>query len=166
MRFYQVHVNKCTLSWRARPNWGRIQHAPRVPADHVTCAERKNLLVSLLTQESSPCFCTHAHTHTHTHKGNAGENPRLKGARGSFSFYSPPLSPSVLRFSFFKSCNTGKYANHGVATVGFSQWEHSVIPAGLRRRVNTFFSQARNSLAGAGVRRRGRGGGMEGERGG
>lgn len=30
---------------------------------------------------------------------------------------------------------------------GFNQWEHSVIPAGLCRRVNTFFSQARNSLA-------------------
>lgn len=48
--------------------------------------------------------------------------------------------------------------------MGFSQWEHSVIPAGLGRRVNTFFSQARNSLAGAGVQR-GRGGGVEGERG-
>lgn len=41
--------------------------------------------------------------------------------------------------------------------MGFSQWEHSVIPAGLCRRVNTFFSQARNSLAGAGVRQGGRG---------
>lgn len=51
--------------------------------------------------------------------------------------------------------------------MGFSQWEHSVIPAGLCRRVNTFFSQARNSLAGAGVRRgggEGGGGGQRGER--
>lgn len=155
-----MHVNKCTLSWRARPNWGHIQHAPRVPADHVTCAERKNLLVSLLTQESAPFFCAHTHTHAHSQRQRRRKSTYKRSERLLLFLLSLFISLRPPFLFFFTSCNTGKYANHGVATVSFSQWEHSVIPAGLGHRVNTFFSQARNSLAEAGVRR----GGSEGWR--
>lgn len=62
----------------------------------------------------------------------------------SFSLY---LS-RVFFFFFFMSRKMGKFANHEVARVGFSsQWEHSMIPASLDHRVNTFFSQAQNSQA-------------------
>lgn len=81
------------------------------------------------------------------------KNPHIMGGKG-FSFFLS-FSPSVL---FLKSCNTGKICKPWSGNSGFSQWEHSVIPAGLCRRVNTFFSQARNSLAGERVRRKREGG--------
>jgi len=132
-------------------NWSQICtfiHQTEARFSHVTRAEMralKNLL--------SDCWCSclymnHLNTHTNTHtyiQGSAIENPHLieggKLLTLSFSLYLPP-------FLFLKSCNTGEKCKPWSGNGGFSQWEHSVTPAGLCRRVNTFSSQARNSLAG------------------
>lgn len=85
-----------------------------------------------------------AHTHS-----SARENPHIIGGGGcSLTLLFFFLSLFISLRPFLKSCNTGKICKPWSGNSGFSQWEHSVIPAGRGHRVNTFFSQARNSLAG------------------
>ncbi len=94
--------------------------------------------------------------YTHTHS-SARENPHIIGGGGcSLTLFFFFLSLFISLRPFLKSCNTGKICKPWSGNSGFSQWEHSVIPAGLCRRVNTFFSQARNSLAGERERQNGR----------
>lgn len=93
VNFAYVHAT----SAHARPNWGLIQPAQWVPTDHVTCAERNNLLVSLRTQESSPLFA-----HTHTHNSNAGENPRIKRSERLLLFLLSLFISLCPLFPFFQ----------------------------------------------------------------
>lgn len=98
----------------------------------------------------SDCWCSclymnPVHVHTYTQQCQRKSTYNRRGRLLSYSFLFPSLFISLR--SFLKSCNTGKICKPWSGNSGFSQWEHSVIPAGLCRRVNTFFSQARNSLA-------------------
>lgn len=147
LRPHSVRAVACYSTWAVRSSWDE-----RDCIHHVTCVEM-SLESTGLGRICCPTvgvpvytwilsFCTHTHTHS-----DARENPHIIGGKGfSLSLFSLflSLSPSVL---FLKSCNTGKICKPWSGNSGFSQWEHSVIPAGLCRRVNTFFSQARNSLA-------------------
>lgn len=88
------------------------------------------------------------YTHTQQCQRKSTYNRRGRLLPFSFLFLSFFFSLFISLHPFLKSCNTGKICKPWSGNSGFSQWEHSVIPAGLCRRVNTFFSQARNSLAG------------------
>ncbi|MEQ2284465.1 hypothetical protein AMECASPLE_021906 [Ameca splendens] len=93
----------------------------------------------------------HTHTKTNTH----GQQHRRKskcnrwGKLLLLSLFLPflTLSPCNLFFNKRTSCKTEKICKPWSCKSEFSQWEHSMIPAGLSRRVNTFFFQARNTLA-------------------
>lgn len=92
------------------------------------------------------CMCPHTQTHIQTRQH---QRKSTHNRRGRLLFFS--LSFFLFFFficPFLTSCNTGKICKPWSGNSGFNQWEHSVIPAGPGRRVNTFFSQARNSLAG------------------
>lgn len=148
-----IHPQVHTL-WFARPHWVLSSSllfsmsCEEEEGQFPPCEPSWNVSASLL----SDCLYT---IPLILHNDGSG-NPHIRGGKGFylslFSFF-PSLSPSVL---FLKSWNTGKICKPWSGNSGFSQWEHSVIPAGLCRRVNTFFSQARNSLAGERVRQRGR----------
>ncbi|MED6236825.1 hypothetical protein ATANTOWER_014816 [Ataeniobius toweri] len=116
-----------------------------------------------------PCACTHTQKQTHT-DNNTGENPNVIDGGNSYFclFFFLFLLYLPATFFFYKrtSCKTEKICKPWSGKSEFSQWEHSMIPAGLSRRVNTFFFQARNTLAEEGKTERapGKGGSKDGRR--